>query len=206
MMRLVLATHNKDKAKEFQSLLSELAIEVLTLDSYPAIGEIVEDGATLEENALIKARVVHEMTGLPSLADDTGLEVTHLNNAPGVYSARYAGEGASYADNVKKLLREMCGVPAAERGARFRCVLALVGLDAGDMLAEGICPGMITEAARGTNGFGYDPVFLPDGFAETYAQLDGVTKNQISHRGRAAEAMKERIVRYLKRRGRETTK
>ena len=189
--RLVLATHNKDKQKEFSELLTELGIEVLTLDSFPQIGEIVEDGETLNENALKKAREVFRQTGLPSLADDTGLEVFYLNGAPGVYSARYAGEGVSYAQNVAKLLQEMLGVPERRRQAQFRCVLSLVGWKSEPIFAEGTCPGTITEEPTGTNGFGYDPVFLPSGFDRTFAELTSVEKNSISHRGLAARALKK---------------
>lgn len=189
--QLLLATHNRHKAREFQTLLTDLGIEVLTLDAFPQVGEIVEDGETLEANALKKAREVHRLTGLPSLADDTGLEVFYLNGAPGVYSARYAGPAATYADNCRKLLAVMRGVPPRRRGARFRCVLALVGWGPEELLAEGSCPGVITESERGTNGFGYDPLFLPDGFTVTYAEMDDAAKNSISHRGRASRKMKE---------------
>lgn len=190
MKQLLLATHNRHKAHEFQALLADLGIEVLTLDAYPQVGEIVEDGKTLEENALKKAREVHRLTGLPSLADDTGLEVHYLNGAPGLYSARYAGENATYADNCRKLLAELRGVTPNRRGAQFRCVLALAGWGPEDLLVEGRCPGVITESERGANGFGYDPLFLPDGFDTTYAEMDDATKNRISHRGLAARKMK----------------
>ncbi len=191
MNQLLLATRNKHKAVEFQQLLADLHIEVLTLERFPGIAEVVEDADTLEGNAMKKAREVFLEAGLPTLADDTGLEVYYLNGEPGVYSSRYAGENATYADNVKKLLRELRGVPARRRGARFRCVLALVTPGEKEHIAEGACPGLITEEARGSNGFGYDPIFLPDGFAETFAEMDSPTKNRISHRGRAMQAMKE---------------
>ncbi len=190
MKQLLLATHNPHKAREFQALLADLGIDVLTLDAFPQVGEILEDGETLEENALKKAREVHRLTRMPSLADDTGLEVFYLHGGPGVYSARYAGPNATYADNCRKLLAELRGVPPRRRGAQFRCVLALVGWGPKELLAEGTCPGVITESARGTNGFGYDPLFLPDGFSETYAEMEDATKNGISHRGRAAQKMK----------------
>ncbi len=190
MTQLLLATHNRHKAHEFQALLADLGIEVLTLDAFPEVGEIVEDGRTLEANALKKAREVHQLTGMPSLADDTGLEVYYLNGAPGVYSARYAGPNATYADNCRKLLAELRGVPPRRRGAQFRCVLALAGWSQKELLAEGACPGVITESKRGTNGFGYDPLFLPDGFDRTYAEMDDAAKNKISHRGRAAQKLK----------------
>ncbi|HEX9006320.1 MAG TPA: non-canonical purine NTP pyrophosphatase, partial [Bacteroidota bacterium] len=118
------------------------------------------------------------------------LEVYYLNGAPGVYSARYEGPNATYADNCRKLLAALRGVPPRRRGARFRCVLALAGWGPKELLAEGACPGVITESARGANGFGYDPLFLPDGFDRTYAEMDDAAKNTISHRGRAAQKMK----------------
>ncbi len=192
--RIVLATHNKDKTAEFQAIFADLGIDVASLDSYPAVGEVEEDGETLEENALKKAREVFKQTGLPSLADDTGLEVFYLNKAPGVYSARYAGEGASYRDNVDKLLRTLRGVPPRRRAAQFRCVLALVGWNRTDIVAEGVCQGNITESPRGSNGFGYDPVFVPAGLTMTYAELDPQTKNALSHRGRAAKELHEIIL------------
>ncbi len=191
--RIVLATHNKDKTAEFHAIFADLGIDVTSLDAFPSVGEIVEDGETLEENALKKANEVHRITGLPSLADDTGLEVFYLDKAPGVYSARYAGPGATYDDNVKKLLADLRGVPARRRGAQFRCVLALVGWEAGPVLAEGVCQGAITEEPRGENGFGYDPIFLPAGLGSTFAELDAQMKNSISHRGRAARTMHEKI-------------
>ena len=191
MKQLLLATRNKHKAKEFQELLNDLHIEVLTLESFPHIGEVVEDASTLEGNALKKAHEVFRGAGIPTLADDTGLEVYYLNGEPGVYSSRYAGEKATYADNVKKLLRELRGVPARRRAARFRCVLAFIAPGDVEHHTEGICPGVIIEEPRGANGFGYDPIFVPDGFAETFAEMDSATKNHISHRGRAMQAFKE---------------
>ncbi len=193
LQRIVLATHNKDKTAEFRKILSGLEIELTSLDEFPQVGEIEEDGETLEENALKKAREVFRVTGIPSLADDTGLEVFYLDKAPGVYSARYAGPGATYHDNVEKLLADMRGVPSRRRGAQFRCVLALVGWIQPPLISEGVCQGVLTEEPRGPNGFGYDPIFVPAGLTQTYAELDAETKNSISHRGRAAKAMLELI-------------
>ena len=188
---LLVATHNRHKAREIQGIMSDLNIQLLTLDEFPSVGEITENAGTLEGNALKKAREVFCITGVPSIADDTGLEVRYLNDEPGVYSARYAGAGATYADNCKKLLSKLRGVPPRRRHARFRSVLAFVPATSREFLAEGICKGMILESPRGANGFGYDPIFLPDGYQQTFAELDPETKNRISHRGIAFRHMKE---------------
>jgi XTP/dITP diphosphohydrolase len=197
MKQLVLATHNKHKAEEFGQLLSGLGVEVLTLDRFPAIGDIVEDADTLEGNAEIKAETVFRATGLPSLGDDTGLEVFYLGGEPGVYSSRYSGPGATYASNCKKLLNNMLGVPARRRGARFRCALCFLAPGGVNHAVEGICKGSIIENPRGSNGFGYDPIFLPDGFDRTLAEMSPEEKNRLSHRGRAAELIKPHLVSYF---------
>jgi XTP/dITP diphosphohydrolase len=196
--QLVLATHNRNKTKELLPFLDDLGVALLTLDDFPTIGDIPENEPTLEGNALVKAHAVFDQTGLPSLADDTGLEVYYLNGAPGVYSARYAGENATYSDNVRKLLRAMQGVPERRRGARFRCVLSFVapGLDEG-MSVDGICRGEILEIQRGNGGFGYDPVFRPLGFAETFAEIPLEEKNRLSHRGKALVAMRPILREYF---------
>ena len=187
--KLVLATHNKDKARELQTLCSDFGLHVLTLDDLSPIGEIIEDGETLEENALKKARAVFGATGIPSLADDSGLEVHYLRGEPGIYTARYSGPGASYQSNCKKLLTEMRGVPPRRRGARFRTVLAFIA-EGTEETVEGICKGTITEEPLGKNGFGYDPVFLPVGALRTFAEMDPDEKNRISHRGKALELIR----------------
>ncbi len=189
--KLLLATHNKHKAEEFQAMLRDFGVEVLTLDAFPQVGEIVEDAETIEGNAFKKAKEVFDRTGVPAMADDTGLEVFYLNKAPGVYSSRYAGPEASYADNCRKLLKSLKGVPPRRRGAQFRCVLALVAPGIAPIFAEGVCPGVITESPRGEAGFGYDPIFLPDGYRQTFAEMPLDVKNGISHRGRAIQKMKE---------------
>jgi len=196
MKRIVLATHNSDKAKEFRQIFADVGVSVVTLDEYPNVEPIEEDAETLEGNALKKARGVFRLTGVPSLADDTGLEVHYLNDAPGVFSSRYAGEGATYADNVRKLLKQMRGVPPRRRGARFRCVLAFVPAAGVMEVAEGTCKGVILEHPRGERGFGYDPVFLPYGHSVTFAEMDLNLKNNVSHRARAAEAMKQILRKY----------
>ncbi len=189
--KLVIASRNKHKIGEMQQLLSPLGIEVLSTADFPELEEVVEDRPTLKGNALKKARYVAKETGLPALSDDTGLEVEALNGKPGVYSARFAGPDATYEDNVFKLLNELEGVD--NRNARFRTIVALVDGDE-EFTFEGICNGEITEDQRGTEGFGYDPIFRPDGYDQTFAELDGSTKNMISHRGKAVE----NFVKFLK--------
>ncbi len=183
-MKIVLATRNKDKIREIAQALQGLDIELVTLDRFPQVPEVVEDGATLAENALKKARAIFQATQLLALADDTGLEVDFLNGLPGVYSSRFAGEGASYDDNCNKLLALMDGVPEALRTARFRCIIALVGPDI-ERLIEGSCEGLITAEKRGSEGFGYDPVFYVPEYNQTFAEMPLSLKNQISHRGQA---------------------
>ncbi|HEV8537661.1 MAG TPA: RdgB/HAM1 family non-canonical purine NTP pyrophosphatase, partial [Bacteroidota bacterium] len=164
--------------------------EIRSLLDMPHLPEVIEDGATLEENALKKAREAYRATNLTVLSDDTGLEVFHLGMRPGAYSARYAGEGASYRDNYLKLLAELEGVPTAGRGARFRCIAVLIR-DGLVQTAEGICGGTIVQAPRGVGGFGYDPVFMPEGLDETFAELSQEIKNRISHRAIAFRKMKQ---------------
>ena len=191
MMRLVLATHNPHKREELRAILQrELSnrIEILTLDDIrPPIGDIEETGTTLEENALLKARFVHERTNMPTVADDTGLEVDALGGAPGVYSARYSGEGATYASNVRKLLQEMEGTE--DRRAKFSTVIAHIDAKGGEQLFRGEVSGTIAREPRGANGFGYDPVFIPEeSGGRTFAEMTDEEKNAISHRGRALRA------------------
>lgn len=191
--RLVLATHNLDKRQELHQMLErELRsqIEILTLDDIePAIGDIEETGTTLEENALIKARAVFEKTNIPSVADDTGLEVLELGGAPGVYSARYSGEGATYKSNIEKLLRELGGNP--DRRATFTSVIAFIDESGNEFLFRGEIRGRIGWRANGTNGFGYDPIFLPEDGTKTFAEMTAEEKNEISHRGRALRKFTE---------------
>ncbi|MFN1834649.1 RdgB/HAM1 family non-canonical purine NTP pyrophosphatase [Balneola sp. MJW-20] len=191
MKRLVLASRNKHKIEELRDLLRPLGIDLLSALDFPELEEVVEDKDTLEGNALKKARYVSAMTGLPAVSDDTGLEVDALAGAPGVYSARYAGEDATYGDNVRKLLSEMDG--KSNRRARFRTAVALVH-DSLEEVFEGICPGQIIREEKGDKGFGYDPVFMPEGYERTFAELDSEVKNRISHRGRAIQ----KLIEYLK--------
>lgn len=189
-MQVVLATANAGKQREFAALLAPLDIELLLQATFGVEG-IEETGATFEANALLKARHAAAHSGLPALADDSGLEVAALGGRPGVYSARYAGLGASDADNNALLISELDGVPDAQRGARYRCVLALVkpGDDAAPLVAHGSWEGRIAQQAAGSGGFGYDPWFIPRGFECTAAQLPLEQKNRLSHRAVALQAL-----------------
>ena len=183
-MQIVLATHNRGKMEEMSAILGHLPVELLTLDVFPEIGDIPETGNTLKENAFIKAETVHRLTGLPALADDTGLEVDALNGAPGIYSARYAGADATFDDNCQKMLKELHGIPIEKRTARVRTVIAFVNGGEKEWV-EGVAEGRIIEEKRGIGGFGYDPIFYYPPLRKTFAELDSVEKNSISHRGKA---------------------
>ena len=183
-MQIVLATHNRGKMEEMSAILGHLPVELLTLDVFPEIGDIPETGNTLKENAFIKAETVHRLTGLPALADDTGLEVDALNGAPGIYSARYAGADATFDDNCQKMLKELHDIPIEKRTARFRTVIAFVNGGEKEWV-EGVAEGRIIEDKRGIGGFGYDPIFYYPPLRKTFAELDSVEKNSISHRGKA---------------------
>ncbi len=183
-MQIVLATHNRGKMEEMSAILGHLPVELLALDAFPEIGDIPETGNTLKENAFIKAETVHRLTGLPALADDTGLEVDALNGAPGIYSARYAGADATFEDNYQKMLKELHGIPVEKRTARFRTVIAFVNGGEKEWV-EGVAEGRIIEDKRGIGGFGYDPIFYYPPLRKTFAELDSVEKNSISHRGKA---------------------
>ena len=189
-MELVFATNNKHKVREISDLLDG-DFRITGLSDLNITEDIPEDAETLEENALFKARYVHGKTGMNVFADDTGLEVTALGGAPGVWSARYAGENKSFDDNIDKLLREMQG--AADRSARFRTVIALI-LDKKEYLFEGIVEGEIITERKGTGGFGYDPVFRATGSEKTFAEIPLQEKNIISHRARAMR----KLIAFLK--------
>ena len=188
-MKLVLATTNPDKAREIEAIVGT------TVDLVPRpadVPEVEETGATLLDNARLKAIALCSATGLPALADDTGLEVDALGGAPGVYSSRYAGEDATYADNVRKLLDALAG--RADRRARFRTVALVRFPDGREVVGDGVVDGTIADAPRGDNGFGYDPVFVPDeGDGRTFAELTPDEKHAISHRGRAVRALAESL-------------
>ncbi len=190
---LVLATRNHDKVIELVALLGDLGITIRTLDEFPDAPDVVEDGDTCEANAVKKARAIAESTGLPAVADDTGLEVDALGGRPGVYAARYAGEDATYEDNCRKLLRELTGVPREQRTARFLTVAAIALPSDGIRVAQGTLEGVIAEEASGTLGFGYDPVFLIPKLGKTLAQLSADQKNTISHRAKAFAKVREML-------------
>ncbi len=185
-MNLVIATRNAHKLEEIHAIFDFRGLEVCSAFDFPHIPDVVEDGETLEANAVKKAVEIARATGCWSMADDSGLEVAALGGAPGVYSARYAGEPCSYADNNAKLLRELAG--RSDRTARFRTVIALSDPAGNARTVQGCCAGQIIEAPRGTNGFGYDPLFVPEGHALTFAELPAEEKNRISHRARALHA------------------
>jgi XTP/dITP diphosphohydrolase len=190
IQRMVLATRNADKVAEINNILGLDNFELSSLLDFPDAPEIEETGGTLLENALIKAREAFRLTGLPSIADDTGLEVDSLGGAPGVYSSRYAGENASYADNVRMLLLQMQNVPPGGRSARFRCVAAMKDGEREEWV-DGTCEGVIIAEPRGESGFGYDPVFLVPDMGKTLAEMTPEEKNSISHRGKAFRKMAE---------------
>ncbi|BCA53318.1 Non-canonical purine NTP pyrophosphatase [Nitrospira sp. KM1] len=182
---LVLATRNRHKRDELMALLTGLDVRVRTLDEFPQVHDVIEDGATCEENAIKKAREVSAATGVTAVADDTGLEVDALGGKPGVFAARYAGEDVTYEDNWRKLLNELSGVPRSQRTARFITVAAIVTPAHDIYVAHGTLAGYITETPQGTEGFGYDPVFYVPQFGKTLAELSGLEKNRISHRAQA---------------------
>lgn len=184
-MKIVFATNNKHKLHEIREI-TEGVIEILSLSDINCHEEIPETGTTLEENALIKAQFIKEKFGFDCFADDTGLEVDALNGGPGVYSSRYASEACNPQDNMEKMLREMQGKD--NRKARFRTVIALL-LNGKQHFFEGEITGEIIEEKRGTEGFGYDPIFLPDGYSKTFAELGDNEKNKISHRAIATRKL-----------------
>lgn len=191
MKHLVVATRNRGKILEINALLAGLVDQVSSAADYPGFPETVEDGATFEENALKKAREAALFTGLPALADDSGLVVDALNGRPGVFSARYAGEGAGDAANNARLLEECQNIPDDRRQAAFVCVLAFVNREGVEQLFTGKVSGRILSAARGDGGFGYDPLFLVDGFGRSMAELELAEKNVVSHRAQAFKKFRE---------------
>jgi XTP/dITP diphosphohydrolase len=200
---LLLASANRGKLRELRTILAGLPVELVGL-AEAGLGdqpEVEETGDSFLENALLKARAYAGWSGLAAVADDSGLEVDALGGAPGVRSARYAGQGASDQANLDKLLAALAGVPPDRRAARFRCAAALVDPDGGEWHAEASWEGRLLDTPRGANGFGYDPVFLPDGWELTSAEVDQATKDAASHRGQAFRALRPAIEDWAKRQG-----
>lgn len=193
MKKLVMATHNPDKFKEMRKALDGLGWEIVAAFDFPGMPEVEEDGKTLEENSLKKAKVLSMFTGLPALSDDTGFFIDALGGQPGIYAARFASEKCSYEDNVRKVLGLMKGLES--RKAVFRTIITLFDQEKGARQVSGEATGIITEAVRGTSGFGYDPIFIPDGFSKTFAEMTLMEKNQISHRGKALQKARELLIR-----------
>ncbi len=196
-MHLVLATQNKDKIREIKNLLADLPVDIKTCDDFESFPDIEETGDTLEENAVLKARGIAQYTGMPALADDSGLEVDYLDGRPGVYSSRFAGPGCTYDDNNRKLLEEMKEAPDDKRGARFRTVIAIAWDVENIELAEGIADGIITRENSGADGFGYDPVFYYPPAGKTFAEMTLEEKNGVSHRGKALVKARELLKKKL---------
>ena len=194
-MNLVIATRNAHKLEEIQSIFDFQSLEVMSAFDFPEIPDVVEDGETLEANAIKKAVSAAAATGCWSLSDDTGLEVDALDGAPGVYAARYSGEGATYESNVAKLLSELDG--ASSRTAKFRTVIALCSPSGDARVVDGACLGQIALQASGSQGFGYDPVFVPDGETRTFAEMTLAEKKTVSHRGRALVAASQAWADFL---------
>lgn len=191
--KLVIASRNEKKKRELLQIIGDLDLEVATLNDFPEAPEVEEDGLTFHENAIKKAREIAQFTGCMSLADDSGLEVDALGGLPGVHSARFAGEPSDDERNNQKLLKMLEGVPAQERTARFRCVIAIAFPDGRVETTEGTCEGRVGFAPKGSAGFGYDPLFIPDGFDMTFAELSPEVKNSISHRGKALQKALEML-------------
>jgi len=195
MQKFVLASNNKGKLREFNDMFSRMSINVLPRSEFN-IEEVEETGLSFVENAILKARNAALHSGLPAIADDSGIEVDALQGAPGIYSARFAGVGASDADNLKKLLDELKGVPTEKRTARFQCLLVYMrhANDPTPVICQGTWEGVILEAPQGENGFGYDPVFFVPEQNCSSAQLDADVKNSMSHRGKALQLLSRQLV------------
>lgn len=191
MTKLILATGNRGKVREFQELLASMAVEVISMRDAGIYTDINETGSTFEENALIKAREVRRITGGYTIADDSGLVVDSLDGAPGIYSSRFGGEGATDSEKNFKLLAMLKDVEPAKRTARFVCSIAFINKEGREFVVTGKCEGMIAFSPKGENGFGYDPIFFIPEYDKTMAQLEPELKNQISHRGRAMKALKD---------------
>ncbi|MDI6736207.1 MAG: XTP/dITP diphosphatase [bacterium] len=196
-MEVVIASTNKGKISEIRKILSGLEIEILSLDDFSQIPTIIEDGCTFEENAVKKATAISKLTGKVTLADDSGLEVDCLNGAPGITSARFGGDGLNDAERNQKLLELLKEVSDGERKARFKCVLAIACPDGKINTVCGECQGLISLEVRGNQGFGYDPIFIPDGYSKTFGELGGEIKDKISHRARALFRAREVLLEII---------
>lgn len=193
MDKIVFATTNEGKVKEIKEILAGFPIEVVSMKEMNITADVEENGATFEENSLIKAREVSKITGLPAMADDSGLEVDYLNGEPGIYSARYLGRDTDYNYKNNYIIEKLKNAKDEERSARFVCVISLVLPDGREFVKKGVMEGRIAYEIKGENGFGYDPVFYLPEYGMTSAELSGEEKNKISHRGKALGAMKELI-------------
>lgn len=191
MTELLVATRNEGKMREIRELLKEFDVEIKSLLDYADMPEIVEDGATFYDNAVKKAAEIARHTGRIVMGEDSGLEVDALDGRPGVYSARYAGEGASDEDNNRKLLEELKGVPLTQRSARYRSFVALASPEDLITVVDGVCEGLIAEAPRGRNGFGYDPLFVVPPYGRTFGEMEPALKARMSHRAKALEKFKD---------------
>jgi len=192
---VVLATRNQDKVVEIRAALASIPLQIISIVDFPEAPEVIEDGETLEANAIKKALTIHRYTNLPTIADDTGLMVDALNGAPGVNARYFAGPSATYADNVEKLLRFLDGVPPQQRTAEFRTVIAFA-INGNVYLVDGMCRGQITLTPRGSGGFGYDSVFLVPELNKTFAEMTIAEKNKIDQRGRALEEFKKLLLKF----------
>jgi len=200
-MQLLVATRNRDKLKELRALLADYDFDIASAADIPGLPEVVEDAPTIRDNAIKKAVESARFASRLTLADDTGLEVDALNGEPGVRSARYAGPAVTYYENNKKLLAKLAGVPHEKRTARFRCVIAVADATGWVETVEGICNGVIVAEERGGGGFGYDPLFVPDGQVKSFAELSPDVKNRISHRAKALQKAWAVLVRYKRSKG-----
>jgi XTP/dITP diphosphohydrolase len=196
-LEIIVATKNQEKLREIRSILKDLSIQLHGLNDFENVPDVEEDGKSFAENGLKKARFYSKLFGKMAIADDSGLEVDALGGRPGVYSARYAGIGASDQENRKKLLKELQGVPISRRGAGFKCVMAMVSPDGREAVTEGSCRGRIGFKEVGKNGFGYDPIFILPQYGKTMAQLSLEEKNRVSHRGKALRKLKRLLKRFV---------
>jgi XTP/dITP diphosphohydrolase len=192
-MEVVVASGNKGKIREIRDALKGFDLRIYALSDFQDVPEVEEDGNSFTENALKKARFYSKLFGKLTIADDSGLEVDSLKGMPGIYSARYAGERASGRENNQKLLREIQGVPISQRGARFKCIIAMTSPDGREAIAEGSCKGRIGFKEKGRKGFGYDPLFILPKYGKTMAELTLEEKNRVSHRGKALRKLKKII-------------